>query len=88
MAEDTPQQAKPKLGHRLSAWAYQAFCGLLRITDVRAVALFGRGAGFLVWLCAPSRRRIVARNLRIVLDPRCGLTSWPPWCAATWCAPP
>lgn len=69
MAEGTPQQAKPKLGHRLSAWAYQAFCGLLRITDVRAVALFGRGAGFLVWLCAPSRRRIVARNLRIVLDP-------------------
>ena len=69
MPEEVPQNAKSELGDRLSVWAYRALCALLRITDVRAVALFGRGAGYLVWLCASSRRRIVARNLRIVVDP-------------------
>ena len=69
MPDEVHQDAKPRLGDRLSLWGYRALCALLRVTDVRAVALFGRGAGYLVWLCAPSRRRIVARNLRIVVDP-------------------
>ncbi|MDO4221004.1 MAG: hypothetical protein Q4C88_02640 [Akkermansia sp.] len=69
MPDELHQSAKPRLGDRFSLWGYRAFCALLRITDVRAVALFGRGAGYLVWLCARRRRRIVERNLRIVLDP-------------------
>lgn len=55
--------------HRLGALGYRAFCLALRLTNVRLVALVGRGAGYLVWACVPSRRRIVARNLRIVVDP-------------------
>ncbi len=55
--------------HRLGAVGYRVFCFALRLTDVRLVALFGRGVGYLVWACMPSRRRIVARNLRIVVDP-------------------
>lgn len=50
-------------------WGYKLLCGLLRITDVRLIALLGRGIGYLIWACAPSRRRIVARNFRIILDP-------------------
>ncbi len=37
--------------------------------DVRWVALLGKGAGYVMWLCFPSRRRIVARNLRITINP-------------------
>ena len=55
--------------HRLGAAGYRVFCFALRLTDVRLVALFGRVVGYLVWACMPSRRRIVARNLRIVVDP-------------------
>lgn len=63
------EQKKPTLSQHLGLWAYKAFYGLLYLTDIRAVALFGRGLGYLVWACAPSRRRIVARNFRIILDP-------------------
>ncbi len=41
----------------------------MRLTDVRVVAILGRVVGYLVWMCAGRRRRIVARNLRIVIDP-------------------
>lgn len=61
--------AKPTLSHYLGLWAYKAFYGLLYLTDIRVVALIGRGIGYLVWACFPSRRRIVARNFRIILDP-------------------
>ena len=67
--QETQNAARPKLADKLALWAYKGLCGLLRITDVRAVALAGRAAGYAVWLCAPSRRRIVARNLRIAVDP-------------------
>jgi len=55
---------------KLGALSYRVLCGILRVTDVRAVALLGRVIGYLVWLCSASRRRIVARNMRIVVDPR------------------
>lgn len=60
---------KPTLGHYIGLWAYKAFYGLLYLSDIRVVALIGRGIGYLVWLLFPSRRRIVARNFRIVVDP-------------------
>ena len=43
--------------------------GILRIVDIRIVALAGRAIGYLAWAALPSRRRIVARNLRIAIDP-------------------
>lgn len=61
--------AKPTLGQYIGLWAYKAFYGLLYLSDIRIVALIGRAVGYLVWACIPSRRRIVARNFRIILDP-------------------
>lgn len=49
--------------------AYKLLCAVLRLTDVRLVAAFGRCIGYLVWAFFPSRRRIVARNIRIICDP-------------------
>ena len=60
---------KATLGQRLGAAAYQVFCLLLRIQDIRLVAIFGKGIGYLAWALFPSRRKIVARNLRIAIDP-------------------
>ncbi len=67
MSEDA--SAKPTLSNRIGAWSCRALCGLMKLANVRFIAVLGRGIGYLVWLCAPSRRRIVARNLRIVHDP-------------------
>lgn len=63
------EQKKPTLSQYIGLWAYKAFYGWLYLTDIRGVALLGRILGYLVWAFAPSRRRIVARNFRIILDP-------------------
>ncbi len=60
---------KATLGQYIGLWSYKAFCLLLRMCDVRLIAIFGRGIGYLVWAASASRRRIVARNLRIVVSP-------------------
>ncbi len=60
---------KATLGQHIGLWSYKAFCLVLRLLDVRLIALFGRIIGYLVWASAASRRQIVARNLRIILDP-------------------
>lgn len=65
---DTPAK-RVTIGQKLGAAAYLCFCGFLRILDIRVVALFGRCLGYLVWAVMPRRRRIVARNMRIVVDP-------------------
>ncbi len=66
MEEPTP---KATLGQHISLWSYKLFCLLLRLCDIRLIALCGRCIGYLVWACASSRRRIVARNMRIIMDP-------------------
>lgn len=67
----TSQEKNPKATFRqhLGLWAYKTFCFLLKATDIRLVALVGRCVGYLVWMFAPKRRAIVARNLRIIVDP-------------------
>lgn len=60
---------KATFGQKAGALAYQVFCGILRLLDIRLVAIFGRCIGYLVWAAMPGRRRIVARNMRIVVDP-------------------
>lgn len=65
---DTPAR-KATFSQKLGATAYRLFCGMLRLLDIRVVAVFGRGIGYLTWAAMPGRRRIVARNLRIVIDP-------------------
>ena len=53
----------------MGAAGYELLCWLLSLADIRLIAIIGRVAGYLVWACSPSRRRIVTRNLRIVVDP-------------------
>ncbi len=60
---------KPTIGQYIGLWSYKVFYGILRLCDIRLIALFGRAIGYLVWACASSRRRIVARNMRIIIDP-------------------
>lgn len=72
MSPDATEQQKKQanLLHYISYYLYKLLCIFLKCTDVRLVALSGRCLGYLVWVCAGRRRRIVARNLRIVVDPR------------------
>lgn len=60
---------RPTIGQQLAALAYRAFCAVLRVTNVRVIAVLGAGIGYLTWALMPSRRQIVARNLRIAADP-------------------
>lgn len=60
---------KASFGQKLGACAYRLFNAILRMLDIRLVAIFGRCVGYLVWAVMPGRRRIVARNMRIVADP-------------------
>lgn len=67
-----PTESKlPKAGIKdyIFYYAYKLMCVVFKMLDVRVIAIFGRGVGYLVWAALPSRRRIVARNLRIVIDP-------------------
>ena len=67
MSSDTPTEAT--VSQKLGGLAYRVFCGILRVLDIRVVAVFGRCVGYIVWAVMPGRRRIVARNMRIVVDP-------------------
>lgn len=67
MSADTIPQATT--AQKMGALAYRIFCGILRVLDMRVVAVFGRCVGYIVWAVMPGRRRIVARNMRIVVDP-------------------
>lgn len=66
MAEEAK---RPGIFQHLALWGYQLFCGALKLVSIRVVALVGRVMGYLVWAAIPSRRLVVARNLRIVVDP-------------------
>ncbi len=67
MSSDTPTEAT--VSQKLGGLAYRVFCGILCVLDIRVVAVFGRCVGYIVWAVMPGRRRIVARNMRIVVDP-------------------
>ena len=64
-----PSARKASFGQKLGASAYRVFCGILKLLDIRVVAVFGRCIGYLTWAAMPGRRRIVARNMRIAVDP-------------------
>ena len=68
MAE-SEKKSGAKLREYVFYYAYKLVCLVLKAVDVRIVAVFGRMVGYLVWAVMPGRRRIVARNLRIVCDP-------------------
>ena len=68
-AEGMEKSSTVTFGHRVIYYLYKLMCIGIKCTDVRVVALFGRSIGYIVWLFAGRRRKIVARNLRIVVDP-------------------
>lgn len=67
MNSDSPPKATP--AQKLGAFAYRIFSSVLRVLDIRVVAIFGRCVGYIVWAVMHERRKIVARNMRIVVDP-------------------
>ena len=69
MSEPKSPAIKATFGQKLGATAYRIFCGILRLLDIRFVAIVGRCIGYLTWAAMPGRRRIVARNLRITVAP-------------------
>ncbi len=69
MQTQSDQTLSAGLFNYVALLLYKTICLLMRLVDVRIVAVLGRAAGYLVWACAGRRRLIVARNLRIVADP-------------------
>ncbi len=61
--------SKPGIGQKAFGCFIRLLFLILRITDIRLVALVGTAIGYLAWAILPSRRHIVARNLRIVENP-------------------
>ena len=59
-----------RIADHAGLFAYKLICLILKLLDIRVVAIAGRIIGYIVWAVMPNRRRIVARNLRIVVDPR------------------
>lgn len=64
------KEKKATLWQHAGAALYKIFCAVLKTTDIRLVALLGRCIGYLTWIAAKKRRAIVARNLRIIINPR------------------
>lgn len=67
MAEKNNTQSS--LADYVGLYAYKLLCVILKMLDIRLVAIAGRAIGYVVWALMPGRRRIVARNLRITVDP-------------------
>lgn len=69
MSVKAQQRPRATLLQHLCVLGYRGFCFILRACDIRLVAVLGRLIGYFVWIALPSRRRIVARNFRIVVNP-------------------
>ncbi len=57
------------LGQSITAYLYKFVLWGLSCTHVKIVAMLGICIGFVTWLLFAERRRVVARNLRIILNP-------------------
>lgn len=55
--------------HQLGMKGFLLMEGLLKLVGMKTLYRLGRAAGAAAWHLLPQRRRIVERNLRIVLDP-------------------
>lgn len=70
MADKASEQTqKATITQHIGLWGYKLFCRALKLMDIRLVACIGRCVGYVVWACSTGRRRIVARNLRIIVSP-------------------
>ena len=62
--------------------------GLLKLVGMKTLYRLGRVAGGVAWYLLPQRRKIVERNLRIVLDPAVRVPVWPRAAACGSCSLP
>lgn len=62
------EKKKPTFGHRLGMKGFLLMEGMLKLIGMKTLDRFGRGVGAVAWRVLPERRRIVERNLRIVVD--------------------
>ncbi len=67
MSEPGKNAPQASLLQHGALWGFVAFQWVLRRFPMRFWCLLGRGAGYIVWALFGSRRRIVRRNLRIIL---------------------
>ena len=58
----TGEEKGGSFADHIALGAYKLICIVLKMLDVRVVAVAGRAIGYLVWLAMPKRRSIVARN--------------------------
>lgn len=61
--------SRPSFAHQLGMKGFLLMEGLLKFAGMKTLYRLGRVAGGAAWHLLPQRRKIVERNLRIVLDP-------------------
>lgn len=64
-----PSTPRNTFSHYAGMKGFLLMEGLLRIVGMKTLDRVGRAAGAMAWYLLPERRKIVERNLRIVLDP-------------------
>ena len=66
---DQKKKTKEKLIYRAGLGAFILFENVLKLVPMTALCHFGRALGSVCWHVMKERRGIVARNLRIAIDP-------------------
>lgn len=73
MTDSSPSDSSPAsrntFAHHLGMKGFLLMEGLLKLVGMKTLYRLGRVAGGAAWHLLPERRKIVERNLRIVLDP-------------------
>ncbi len=68
-ASDSSPAPRNTFSHHLGMKGFLLMEGLLKLIGMKTLYRLGRVAGGAAWYLLPQRRKIVERNLRIVLDP-------------------
>ncbi len=68
-SSDSSPAPRNTFAHYLGMKGFLLAEGLLKLVSMRTLYRFGNAVGVVAWHLLPQRRKIVERNLRIVLDP-------------------
>ena len=69
LSSDSPPSSRKAFVHYAGMKGFLLMEGLLKLVGMKTLFRLGRMAGGAAWHLLPKRRKIVERNLRIVLDP-------------------
>ncbi|MFR0851220.1 lysophospholipid acyltransferase family protein, partial [Akkermansia sp.] len=69
LSSDPPPSSRKAFVHYAGMKGFLLMEGLLKLVGMKTLFRLGRMAGGAAWHLLPQRRKIVERNLRIVLDP-------------------